>query len=106
MVDALAAGSGTVSDCLTHGAVYEITINEDRVRCAVFLPPGIMASETDDALIQRVHDGMEAALAALFPTYPPSIVWACRHSPSGLCNVKKCDCGRACVLAKEDGNAT
>lgn len=57
--------------CRTHGAVYETNVTPTIVSCTVFLPPGIAASECDDALIQRIHDGMEAALAPLFPQYGP-----------------------------------
>lgn len=59
--------------CKTHGAVYEIEVGHGEASCRVFLPPTVKAarlnSEEMAALKKRIHDGMEAALAPLFPQF-------------------------------------
>lgn len=62
--------------CLTHGAIYEIEIGHGVASCKVFLPPSVNALRLNStemaALKKRMHDGMEAALAPLFPQFAPT----------------------------------
>ena len=55
--------------CKTDGAIYEMEIGRNAVSCKVFLPPYVRLNLNDlDALKKRMHDGMEAALAPVWPT--------------------------------------
>jgi hypothetical protein len=61
--------------CKTDGAIYEIVIRQTEVICKVYLPAEFAQDELKifaipiSRLKQRIHDGMEEALAPLFPQY-------------------------------------
>ncbi len=58
--------------CKTNGAIYEISIHTSSVVCKVTLPADFVVDQLKifkipiGRLEQRIHDGMEHALAPLF----------------------------------------
>lgn len=68
-------------NCKTDGAIYEIEIRSDLISCAVYLPPNVargslprLLTHEREELRRKIHDAMEAALAPLFPQYPPALM--------------------------------